>query len=458
MNDSVSGTDGIVQQGAQSLQTEQRSRSLLGFILNDPFASLSGLVCLIGFGGFMLWASLAPLAEGVIVTGQIVVEDNRKVVQHLGGGIVTQLNVVEGSTVEAGSVIMTLDDIGARTERNQAAERLFGLLASVDRLNALAANQEFLEFREFNELTDVSLEESIRQKIANRQLSLFSQQRESHRSELAVLNAREKSLTESAAAKESQLKVLARSIAVIADELAVKKPLLKEKLIRVDEVQRLEREQVEIQTTYSDAKVSQQDDLAQASVVREQLGAAKAQLQERISTELVATRSEILSIKSQYHTADDVLRRTVITAPQSGTVMNMRFFTLGGVVQSGESIMEIVPQDTALVAQVQIRPADRESVYEGLAVKARLSAYNQWIAPQIDGEVLAVSADLKTIPESGDSYYEARILLNDEQLQQNDSIEVIPGMPIEAFVDSGSKRTMIDYLFEPIAGVIRRGI
>ena len=415
----------------------------------------AGVVCAIGFGGFLFWSTLAPLAEGITVAGAIVVEDNRKVVQHLEGGIVKRLTVVDGDEVSRGDIVVELDDLRARAQRDEVAQSLVSLLASLDRLNTLVAGGSTIEFDAFDEygVHPDTLDEIIR-----RQENLYTQQIASLEAEIAVLQSREIALKDSVDAKARQIEIVKTSVEVAREELDLKRTMLADKLVRIDEIQRLERDLAALRSETSRLEAEKQEAAARAIETAEQIRQARASFDERISEEIVETRTRILSAREKYNAVQDILKRTVIRAPQSGVVMNMQFYTVGGVVAPGEPIMEIVPESANLVAQVRINPVDRDAVFEGLNVKARLSSYKTWIAPRMDGKVLGVSADLKVSPETGAAYYEARIGLDPTDLRETRGLKTLPGMPVEAFIESGARRTFMDYLFEPITGVIRRGL
>ena len=431
------------------------SKSPLRVLRRDRQVANAAAACAVGFGGFLLWAGLAPLAEGVTVAGAIVVEDNRKVVQHLEGGIIKRLSVVDGDDVRMGDVVVQLDDLRSRAQRDEVAQNLVALLASIDRLNAVLSGRSEIEFSDF---TDYDIHPETLAEIIARQESLAEQQLASLDAEVAVLQSRERALKDSVKAKARQIEIVELSVDIAKEELDLKRTMLADKLVRIDEIQRLERDHAALQSEASRLTATKQEAAARAVETAEQIRQTRAEFDERISEELVETRTRILSAREKFNAAQDVLDRTVIHAPQSGVVMNMKFFTVGGVVGPGEPIMEIVPESANLIAQVRIKPVDRDAVFKGLKVKARLSAYKTWLAPRLDGEVLGVSADLKIAPETGAAYYEARIGLDPNDLTEASGIETLPGMPVEAFIDSGVRRTFIDYLFEPITGVIRRGI
>jgi len=165
-----------------------------------------------------------------------------------------------------------------------------------------------------------------------------------------------------------------------------------------------------------------------------------------------------LAAQERLNAAQDILDRSVIFAPVSGEVLNMAFSTIGGVVRSGETLMEIVPSIGEVTASVQIAATDRSSIFEGQLVRTQFSSYKGWQAPRLEGEIIDVSADLKTDPVTAVSYYEARIRVPASEIAKTTNVDVIPGMPVDAFIFSGKSRTMLDYLLEPLGESLFRGL
>ena len=149
------------------------------------------------------------------------------------------------------------------------------------------------------------------------------------------------------------------------------------------------------------------------------------------------------------------MNRTTVYAPQSGEILNLAFANAGAVIRPGETILEIVPDNQDLIATAEVKPSDRDSVYEGLSVEARLSGLKAWDSPLLKGEVSDISADLKTSPDGRYSYYEAKVTIEKENLSQLE-VPLTPGMPIEAFIFSGEKRTFVEYLLEPVNATMRK--
>ncbi len=424
-----------------------------GILLRDRTMIMSTIVCLLGFGGFFLWSVTAPLAEGVTVFGQVVVDGERKVVQHLEGGIIERIEVREGDDVEAGDPLLVLTDVAAIAGRAEVSQDLLNAKASVARLDALMGQRDSFDFPQ--ELAD-EVSAARLADIRIKQNALFEQQRSALTADVAVLTSRQQGLRESIRNRDVQIDSTLRSLEIVRDDLARKREFLEDRLITANQVTALEREEATLEGDLARLRTEQNQATSQIAETGRQISQARARFLERVSSELVDARSQVSQLEERLTTVRDVVNRSIITAPQSGKILNMAFSTPGGVVGPGEPILEIVPSYEGLIATVQLRPTDRDNVYEGLAVTTRLSGLKGWTSPNLPGEVTQVSADLKTSPDGSYSFYEARLVVDTDPL--NDSgVEITPGMPVEAFVSSGETRTLMAYLIEPIEATFRRG-
>jgi HlyD family type I secretion membrane fusion protein len=424
------------------------------FVLGDRSASVSAAVCAIGLGGFLLWAGLVPLDEAVSAPGQIVVEDNRKVVQHLEGGIVRRLHVREGQEIEEGSILLELDDVRARAMRDQAAQKVAALRAARDRLTALTGGLPQLHFAPTD---DLDLDDARIVEIQAQERAVFAEQRDAFVASTAVLGARSRSLGANASAKAAHINAVQRSLTLVQNNLARQRALLAERLIRRDVVDQLEQQESSLRAELARLNTEHGDSIGQAGEIAEQMGKARADFLAETARELLKTRTELQSAEEELRAANDVMERTVIRAPRSGKILNLAFTTLRGVIRPGEPILEIVPRSPALIAQIRISPGHRDAVYAGLPVTARLSVNKSWSAPSMDGRVIDISADLKTVQQTGVQYYEARVRLTPTPalLKQ---FPVLPGMPVETSIKSGNRRTFLSYLVEPIRDMMMRGL
>ncbi len=405
-------------------------------------------------GGFLAWSALASLAEGLIAYGALVVESNRKVVQHLEGGIIDQILIKEGDVVEEGQALMVLTDIAASSGRDYITADLMNYMASVDRLNALRDNAPRLVFNAAEE--NVEIETSQLLEIQARQTDLFNQQKNRLNADVNVLESRKSGLSKSAQNAQAQIDAQKASMELIVVDLDKKRGFLSDNLISGDAVFALERDLSSVKAELSRLEAAQQTHLIQIEEVENQVKQTQVRFTESITQELLETRVLLNESRESLRAAQDVVNRSVITAPIAGEILNLNYTTIAGIVSPGERILEIVPNESRLIASVEVPPSYRDSVYVDLEVRTRLTGLESWNSPTLEGKVIDISADLKTSPRGDYSFYEARISLIMEG-EGGVVDRVTPGMPVESFILSGQERTFLQYLLEPITAMFRRG-
>ncbi|MBR9824372.1 MAG: HlyD family type I secretion periplasmic adaptor subunit [Alphaproteobacteria bacterium] len=421
---------------------------------NDPTIRTASLICLLGLGGFLIWAGLVPLAEGVPAAGQVVVENDRQVVQHLEGGIIDELLVRDGDRVEAGDPLLSLQETASLAVRDEILLEIAAGTASLARLVALRDGQETPDF---DALDALALAESDRRSVIERQRDLFEQQRQSNQADIAVLVARRDGARSAKELYRDQVRITQRALGSAQDQLELLRERVGRQMARVDELRALERDVAALEAEIGSLRTQAQTSETLELDLEGQLAQAEATFLRDISAEQLEVRASLATARERLGAAQDVLNRVVVTAPQAGEVLNLAFATRGGVVRPGEPILEIVPDAGQLTVSARIQPGDRAAVYEGQAVRTRITAYKSWLAPQLDGEVVGVSADLKTDPATGALYYEVRIVIPAAEVEKLDGLGITPGMPAEVFIFSGASRTTLDYLLEPITESLFRG-
>ena len=411
--------------------------------------------CGIGFGGFLAFSLAAPLAEGVNASGQIVVQDDRKTVQHFEGGIIRELRVSEGDRVAAGQTLVVLEPLQSEAQRDEHAQELAVQTATIERLSALRAGRDAPRFAG---LEAISLDPAVKDAITTRQRALFEQQRAAQAAEIELLETRRQTLRGRADDLEGQINATDAALRSGREDLALRRQLLAERLETIGTVSALEREVSRLEAELSRLRGSRNEAVSGIQEATDQIRQAEAALAERSGREILEAQARALAARERLRSTEDRLARTVITAPIAGEVLNLAFATVGGVVRQGEPVMEIVPDEGGLVASLRLAPTDRDAVVPGQTVKANLTAYKGFVASaQLEGEVLGVSADLLTDPVTAVPYYEARVRLAAENLNPADNIVIIPGMPVDAFIASGRSRTLMSYMLEPVTETIRRG-
>lgn len=421
----------------------------------DRIVRRMAIACFLGLGGFIAWGGFVPLEEGVAATGLVVVESDRQVIQHLEGGIIKEIAVKDGDWANAGDVLVVLEETVSRASRDQVIQEYAALAATVERLQSL---QDGKSRPDFSFLNGLDIGDVERADITSREQNQFDQQKSSSSADIAVLVARRDAARKIQASREDQIKIAERSLVTANEELKVVESARERQLATVNQVTQaqrlvanLEGEIARLTSELGEARSNELDLEAQIRQTRARTG-------QDLSTELNQAKTELQSVEERLSAAQDVLNRSVIVAPVSGEVLNLQFATIGGVVQPGQTLMEIVPDLGEVTASVQILPNDRASVREGQVVRTQITAYQGFNAPTLEGKVVDVSADLKTDPVTSAVYYEARIRVPASELRKAGDAEIIPGMPVSTFIYSGQSRTMLDYLFAPIIESMFRGL
>ncbi|KAF1052069.1 MAG: Type I secretion system membrane fusion protein PrsE [Stenotrophomonas maltophilia] len=427
--------NGLRDASAAVLELDERRFSRLGWVL-----------VLAGFAGFLAWAALAPLDKGVGVSGTVVVSGQRKAVQHPGGGVVRQIRVQDGEHVEAGQVLLEVDSTRARAQVDALQGQYLGALAEQARLQAELDGSERIAFAA-NLLSEGSA--SVQALLA-----LQRQLRDSRRQALALeldgiaanragLQAQVQGLQATLASRQAQrgaLEEQLRGLRQLASEGYVPRNRL------------LDSERLLAQLNGEIAA-----DLGNLGNTRrqvEELGLRARQRQEKFQEDvrgtLADTRVRAEELRNRLEGARFDLTASEVRAPVSGRIMAQEVFTEGGVINPGQTLMEILPDNTPLLVDARLPVELVDRVHVGLPVELMFSAFNQSTTPRVSGEVTLVSADRLEDERSDRPYYNLRIRVSDEGVQRLAGLQIRPGMPVEAFVRSG-ERSLLSYLFKPLA-------
>jgi HlyD family secretion protein/epimerase transport system membrane fusion protein len=413
---------------------------------------IGALIILLTFGGLGVWACIAPIDSAAVAPGVVMVESNRRVIQHLEGGIVRDILVDEGSKVKAGDVLVRLEDIRAKAQSSILQSDLDSNLAVEARLVAERDGKPSITFPA--ELVDrigpsgdrsmLSAQENLfRARIASiaGQKSILEQRIEQYREQIIGFQALQKS-------KEIQL-------ATINDELSGLTGLLEDGYVTKSRVLALQREAARLQGETGDHI---------ASIARAEQGIGEARLQifqlekthqEEVAKELRDVQERVVEAREKVVAADDVLRRIDVIAPVSGTVLNLAIHTKGGVVAPGAAIMEIVPDNDTLVLEVQISPMDIDTVKVGDQVSLHISAVDTRLVPVIFGTLDNISADRVTDQRTGNAYYKGRVLISQDQLDRLGDHRLHSGMAVEAMIKRG-EQSVLRYLMKPLIDSLSR--
>ena len=412
---------------------------------------LLGLCAVIfGFFGFFGWSLIASLAGAVVTSGQVVVESDIKKVQHQQGGIVGAIAVKNGDRVNAGDLLIRLDDTLARTNLAQVVSQLMQLMGRRARLEAERDGRDILHLPEnFNTL---GLDAPM---IAKGEQRLLSESRASREAQKSQLRERIGQYEREIEGLEAQANAKVKEHALIAIELKGVEDLYRKNLVPLTRQTALQREAARLTGESGSLLAGMAKSRGQISEINLQLLTLEQVARTDANKELREVEAQIAQLIERRIAAIDILNRIEIRAPHSGFVHEASVHTLGGVVAPGESIMLIVPDADKLSIEVRISPADIDQVRLGQKAVLRLSAFNQRITPEVTGKITRIAADLTKEPQTGMMYYTGRLAIDEGEFAKIKHLALMPGMPVEAFIET-DERTAFSYFTKPLSDAYHR--
>ena len=406
------------------------------------FVVIAGLA-----GGLGTAAALVEISGAVIAPGNIVVETNLKRVQHQEGGIVEAIHVREGQSVESGDLLVQLDGTISKANLTVVTTRLRELQAQEARLMAERDGQETLIVPEA--LADLRADPAVAA-ILQGQRSLLDARRASRAGRSAQLNEQIKQFREQITGLTSQRTAKAEEIELVTKELSDLSSLLEKRLIQQSRITALKRDEARLKGEHG-GFTSQIAQVEQSISERKiQILQIDEDMRAEVVEQLPAVRGEIAQLIEQRVAALEELRRLEIRAPSAGYVHQLTVHTVGGVVAAGEDLMQIVPHEDVLVVEARVAPNDIDQLGPAQEAVVRFPGLDQRTTPELSARILTVSADLIEDPMDGTRYYEARLALAEEEIAKLGDTRLVPGMPVEAFVQTGD-RTILSFLLKPLS-------
>lgn len=412
------------------------------------------LLLLITFGGFGTWALTAPLASAVISQGSFVATGQNKIVQHFGGGVIKELLVNEGDLVEEGQPLVLLDETAAAARDRELFLRRARLEAIASRLQSQYEGTEVMRSSEF--LKDRMADPEIVGIVESQKLN-FDAQRMKLDGQLQILEQNILSLEFRAEGYDRQKASYEQQLQLLRDEHHAKSILFDKGLLRGTEIKALERAIADADGQIGRLESEIGQAISQVERTRQEIAQAQRGYGEEALDRLQSIQSELDMVREQSREAENVLQRASILAPVSGTVVRSFYHTNGGVIESGKSVMEILPSDVPLLIEAQVGRTDIDSVRVGQLATIRLSALNQRTTPVLEGHVVYVSADALSSEQAGKPHdvYMARIDIPAGQLARVRGFQPTPGMPAEIMIQI-EERTFFDYLAKPVKDSMSR--
>lgn len=406
------------------------------------------IIFIVCVGGFLIWATFFPIESAAVASGRIMIQSNRKTIQHLEGGIVEQIFVTEGEFVTAGQKLIQLDETQAianlkiyQGEVNVLLARKAWLTAARDHLDKVVFPQRLLEQAK----TDPDVASDI-----NTSTNLLKSYNDTLKDSINTLNNRiEQSKFEIESLKaqilsdDNQLKLHYEQLRAW-NELENQSYIDKPKVLAIKiEIAKLEGDKAQQSALIARA----QQKIAETQIDIDNI---KDQKQNDVLKQLEDTEYNLVNILQKETETKDILKRAVIISPIDGRVLSLKVHTIGGVIAPHEPLMDIVPSEENLIVEAKISPQDIIVVRPGLLAKIRLTAYKQRHTPTLDGKVITVGADSITDEKTNETYYPARLTVDQKQLEEfTNKVELYPGMPVQVLIII-DKRTPLEYLLKPI--------
>jgi HlyD family secretion protein len=406
-----------------------------------------------GIGG--VWSVVARLDAGSVASGVVAVESSRKTIQHLEGGLVSEILVRDGDLVQEGQLLLRLDETQPRASVQLLRKQLAAALVEEARLIAEREEAGTVTFppEVIREQADPMVERAI-----NDQLSQFTERRANIAGQKSIFEARIAQLSEEMQGTRREQESSEEQIRTLERELVGLRMLLAKNLVQLPRVLSLEREQARLRGSVGRS-------LADLAKAEQTIGEARLQIQqlrqqflEAVSRDLPTTRKSIAEIREKLRVQEDILRRVAVLAPQTGVVQGTKVFTVGGVVRPGDALMDIVPVSDELVIRARVTPLDVDNVHVGDTAEIRFPSFASRKPPLFFGRVKRLSRD-RLIDDSGnrDAYFAAEVSVDYDTIPADFRDKIVAGMNADVIVSTG-ERVAIQYLIGPLADRIRVGM
>jgi protease secretion system membrane fusion protein len=423
------------QPEAHELNTDSRGPARLGL-----------WALAIGLGGFLLWAAFAPLDEGVPSQGTVAINTKRKAVQHPTGGIVKEVLVGDGDRVKEGQLLIKLDEAVTKANYESVRQRYLGLRAMQGRLLAEQAGKGAIAFHP--DLQSASKDPLIQSQILTQE-QLFQSRKSALRADLQGMQESIQGQQSLIKSYQSILESRRNQLSLLNEELTHTRGLVKEGYAP-------RNRQLELERMTSDANGSIAELLgniarAQNAVaeLRQKLISRQQEYRKEVESQLSDVTREVQSDEGKFRAAADDLNRIEIKSPASGQVVGLAVQTVGGVIQAGQKIMDIVPENELLLVETRVAPNMIDRVHAGLPVDIRFSAFANSPSLVVDGKVVSISGDLLTDPQNGAQYFLSRVSVTPEGYKKLGKRTLQPGMPVEVVLKTG-ERSLMTYLLHPL--------
>lgn len=405
-------------------------------------------------GGFGYWAIQAPLAAAVIASGSFVATGQNQMVQHLEGGIIKEILVREGDPVEAGQILLLLDETAAQATKRELYLRSVRLRAVQARLLALAGEADRLAFPP--DLAALDSDEEIHA-ILQAQYPAFLASRAGLLNDIGQVERNIAALQARRHGYDLQKESYTKISAIFSTELQDKESLLSRGLTARDTITSLQRAALDTagQLARMEAEIEEIDRMNEKYSA--QIRSARDKYREATLAELQSVEAELESVRENMRKAEKILERTDLRAPVSGTVVRLHYHTPGGVIEPGRVIAELLPADAPLLVETFVQRADIDVVQVGQEASVKLVGMNQRTTPVLTGRVDYVSADAvaQNATNATREVYVVRSSLPASELARVPHLRLKSGMPVEIMIKT-DERSFAQYIIKPVIDSMSR--
>lgn len=428
--------------GIHNQEMEFVSETSAAVLIETPRGGRVLLWAIFGFVATALtWASWAELDEVTRGSGKVIPSSQIQVVQNLEGGILSALFVSEGQQVEKGEVLLQIDDTRFSSSLRESKLQLVTLKAKAARLEAEVSGEIFSPTPELLELGA---------SVVRDELELYRTRRQELDQAKSILDDERRQITQELAELRAKRSKLDRSYKLVAKELQISRPLKDAGAISEVEILRLERQVNELKGELEGAQLAIPRARSKLRAAEKKIEEANIQFANEARAELNTVNAELLQMKETNVALEDRVERTAVRSPVKGTVKQVMFNTVGGVIKPGDELVEIVPLDDTLLVEAEVSPKDIAFLYPGLKTIVKISAYDFAIYGGLEGRLEHISADTITSERDEESYYLVRIRTDKTSLgSESKPLPIIPGMLAEVDILTG-KKTVLDYILKPI--------
>ena len=418
-------------------------QSLLSARTSVIVGSVTAALLVLGFG---VWSVASEIAGAVVASGQIEVSQNRQVVQHPDGGVVAEIAVKEAQPVKAGDLLIRLDGALVKSELAIVEGQLFEVMARSARLEAERNDAPAPEFS--GELAELAKTRPEVADLIEGQRSLFTARRESVLKQSEQLQKRAAQIASQIEGVDAQVAALSQQLDLIEQELTDQRTLLEKGLAQSSRVLALEREASRLQGSVGELQASRAQAEGRATEVELEVLRLAAVRREEANTQLRDIGARVLELAERRRSLTEQIARLEIRAPVSGTVLGLVVSTPQSVIRPAEPLLYLIPQDRPLIITAQVQTIDVDQVFVGQKVRLMFPAFSARTTPELNGHVVTVSADVLVDERAQMAYYKAEIALDPGEIDRLEGLTLIPGMPVETFIQTGARSPMA-YLLKP---------